>query len=747
MTATAWRHLSALALLGSAALPAMASAQTTSASATDGQQGCRIQVLDASGKPVETAEIKVAGTAERPEGDTLLSDAEGNAILDPQMIDPSRGVDVTISARGFRDGHLHIAADGCGILVVRLERSRDSGDIVVQAKRVSRPFSPSTLGLLDIVTDARANADPILAANDLPSSTNVAGNATLSLRATRSAISRLYFDDVPVFEFVRGGTLDNATQSGSILNLGNTKDVEVYPSNPPLYLAGSSGGALRALPPTAANTGGNLSLNTAAAGITGTLAPGSGGSFVTVSGLYSDLQPQLAINSTLDELISRLRLRSIAMVGRASLFNQSALSGFAQAESESGRYPVELYGNRESFRQDTDRVRAISAFTTSLGSEVLTVNASYTRSRTRQAFADWSSRSVNRYIFLGLDLGGDALDSRLTYRVGVDADDVRQSSSEAFASALLPIARTAPSDVRNDNTDVAGYAFASYRLGPAVLISAGGRHTISTDLGHAFSFQGSMTVTTADKRHKLIVSAGRYFGVELPQFAYYGGLARSRSRQVEADYVFSLAGLRLGLSAYHSVETSDRTRSALAEGRFYAFDDTLTGIGRRTRTTGVEAFAVVSPLRGLEIKASISRIGQELRIDGTAARGANDFGYVARGSVRYQLGSWGLNLAATAREGAPFTRITGFEIELDSAPIPLTGAVNAARLPPYFSLDFSLARPISISSAIKPLAFLSINNLFNQRNASSQVLTDDPASLRLRSYPGRVLTAGISLNF
>lgn len=743
----AWTHLPALALLGSTATPAIASAQVSQVSEESRSPNIGIQVLDPDGHPLESAEVQIAGTANDPEGEMLISDADGGAVLDLNRIDPSQGAEVTVSAVGFRDAHVHVTREMRGSTAIRLERAENSGEIVVQAKRVSRPFSPSILGLLDIVTDARANADPVVAANDLPSSTNVAGNATLSLRATRPAISRLYLDDIPVFEFARGSNVDNATQSGSILNLGNTKDVEVYPSNPPLYLSGSTGGALRALPPTAATTGGNLAVNTAAVGLTGTIAPGTGGSFATLSGLYSDLQPQLSINETLNELVRRLNLRSVSLVARAALPGQSALSVFAQGETEDGRYPVELFGTRQDFQQTTDRLRAISSYVTPLGGNVLTVNAAYTRSQAEQAFGGWSSYNANRYIFFAVDLGGEGLGSRLTYRLGLDADAAKQSSDESFASALLPIDRTAPKRVHNANTDVAAYLFAFYRFGTTFLMSAGARRIVSSELGSAYSVQTSATVTSADKRHKLIISAGRYFGVELPQFAYYGGIARSRSQQAEADYVFSLPRLRLGVSAYHSVEKSDRTRSALVDGRFFVFDDTLTGIGRRTRTTGVEVFTVVSPLDGMEVKGSVSRIRQRSQLLDANVRGSNDFGYVVRGSVRYQIDGWGLNFAATAREGAPFTRITAFEREPDGDRLPVAGPINGSRLPPYFSLDASIARSISLSPTIKPLAFFSINNLLDRRNASSQVLADDPGLLRLRSYPGRVLTAGISLNF
>lgn len=710
-------------------------------------EGIRLRVTGSDGSPIEAAEVLIpAPAAAAGEARSVLSDAEGVAVIDPELVDAQRGLDVTVSAVGFDDASVHLPP-GRQEVAVQLEAGRDAGGIVVVGRRVSRPFSPHVLGLLDIVTDARANADPVLATNNLPSSTNVAGNATLNLRATRPSISRLYLADIPVFEFARGASLDSTTQAGSIFNLGNTKDVEVYPSNPPLYLTGSAGGVVRTIPPTAADAGGNLALNTAAVGLSQTLTPGGDGSFVTLSGLYSNLQPQLSINPGLAKLISRLRLRSAGGVGRAVLTPRSALSLFAQLETEDGRYPVEVLGVRDDFRQQTDRFRLLSSYAAELGAVGLTVNGSYTASNTRQAFDGWSSRSENRYLFYSVDLASETADSRLSFRGGIDSDGVSQKSIQTFDGSIIPIAPGAPRRVKNDNDDLSAYAFATYRLSPALLVSLGGRHVLASDLESEYGLQTSATVTSVDKRHKLIVSFGRYFGAEVPQHAYYGGLARSVSRQAEANYSFTIPELRLGAAIYRSEERSDRTRSALEEGRFFLFDDMLTGIGRRTVTTGLEAYLVAAPVAGLEARLSFSRIDQQLHLADVEARGGNDFRYILRGSVRYELDEWALNLAATARDGAPFTRVLALATGPDGRRRPRLAPVNSARLPAYFSLDLSVARPISLSDDIRPLAFLSVRNLLDRGNFSSQILTANDAPDRFREFAGRVLTFGISLNF
>lgn len=708
----------------------------------------RIRVTDADGKPVESAEVLVGGSAAvAGEARSLLTDADGMAVIDASLVDLRQGLGVTVSAVGYADAEFLLAPDQGQELAVQLQANTDGGAIIVAGRRVSRPFSPHVLELLDIVTDARANADPILATNNLPSSTNVVGNATLNLRATRPTISRLYLADIPVFEFTRGGDLDSTTQAGSIFNLGNTRDVEVYPSNPPLYLTGSSGGVVRTIPPPTATPGGNLALNTAAAGLSYTLTPTSDGSFVTLSGLYSNLEPQLSINPGLKDLISRLRLRTLGAVGRLNLDPRSSLSFFSQWENENGRYPVEVLGLRDQFGQKAERVRLLTSYAAEIGAVGLTVNGSYTRSNTRQALARWSSQNENRYMFLSADLATETKESRLTFRAGLDSEFISQDSNQTFGASLLPIARSAPMRPSNENNELSAYAFGTYRASPGLLVSLGARHVIASELQAEYGLQMSATLSSADKRHKIIVSFGRYFGTEVPQQAYFGGLARSVSRQIEANYSFTTSRLRLGLAAYHSEEITDRTRSALEEGRFFVFDENLTGIGRRTVSTGLEAYMVASPIDELEARLSFSTIDQKLYFAGAEARGSNDFGYIVRGSARYQAGDWALNLAATARQGAAFTRVLALAHTVNGRPFPVVAPINGERLAAYFSIDASVARPVTLSANLKPLAFLSVRNILSRRNVAAQILTMDDAPDRFREFAGRVVTFGISLNF
>ena len=68
------------------------------------------------------------------------------------------------------------------------------------------------------------------------------------MRGSAAGLSRVYYNDVPLYEVVRGSTVDRVTRVSSILSASILRDVETYASLPPAYLANSAAGAIRVIP-------------------------------------------------------------------------------------------------------------------------------------------------------------------------------------------------------------------------------------------------------------------------------------------------------------------------------------------------------------------------------------------------------------------------------------------------------------------------------------------------------------------
>jgi hypothetical protein len=703
-----------------------------------------IKIIDqTSGAPIALAEVKVTASGRSAD---LTSDDDGVIQLAPSLWQGAETLHLSISAVGYASLEADVAQSTAADQLFRLRAAKiDDGEIVIQARRISRPFSPVILGFQDIVTDAKAQADPILAVNDLPSSTNVTGNARLSLRGSRAAINRAYLNDTPVYEFATGSELDNSTQGRSVFGLAVANEVETYPANPPAYLAGATGGVVRLTTPDNKIASGVYSINDFGVGAGRTFASSDGADFLSLYGSLTDLSLHRAINPTLDEVFKRIRGVSGGGLGRKAFADGGELGVFVQGEVGDDVFPFRVFGNESLFHMQPAKGRVLVNGSIPWAGTVVSANVAYTYASVPESFGSWRSDNINQYGFGSLDLTRRFADGRIVARVGIDSESIDQKSrtnSGAAGSVYSPTSGF--QTVKHDLRQTTGYLFATWQPGKALTLSLGSRYTIASSLKSGASIQVSGTLVSPNERHKLIISAGRYSGFAVPTRAYYGPISRSVSRQAEIDYLYRWRHGRIGVTGYLSEERSD--------GQFYdpvAFGnanitDNITGIARLTKSQGVEAYTEVALAKAFGAKLSYTTVHQTLTLGGQRLRGANDFPHIIRASLRYTAPpATSLSLALTRRSGEPFTRADTSNL-VNGTFTPVYGTINGIRFPPYFSIDASFSRQIAIGATLgKPLFFVSLNNLLDHHNPSSQILTLPNAGVQYRYLSGRTASFGL----
>ncbi|CAN5366325.1 hypothetical protein BH10PSE14_BH10PSE14_04100 [soil metagenome] len=702
-----------------------------------------ITITDEKGVAIALAEVGVKASGTDVE---LISDDNGHVVLDPALWQGAHPIHLTISAVGYVGIEADLDERGGIDHVFRLRPTdAEGGDIVIVARRISRPFSPKVLGFQDIVTDAKAQADPILAVNDLPASTNVTGNARLTLRGSRAAINRAYLNDTPVYEFTTGSELDDSTQARSVFGLTVASEVETYPGNPPAYLAGATGGVVRLTSPDNKTNSGVFSINDFGLGAGRTFASSNGADFVSLYGSLTDLSLHRAINPTLDSVFKTIRSVSGGGVARKTFANGGDVRFFVQGEIGDDVFPFTVYGTQSLFRLKPAKGRAVVNISSPWAGFVVNANVAYTISNVREAFGNWRADNTNQYAFASLDLARTFFHDRLIARIGVDGEDIDQTSTTNSGAAGSIYSPTQPSQALNNRLRQAtAYVFATFNLGKTVALSVGSRRTIAGNLKPGYSVQFSGTLVSSDRKHKLIVSAGRYGGAAVPTRAYYGSISRSVSDQLEVDYSYKRNNAKIGLTGYLSRERSD--------GLFYDpgifgnanITDNITGIARLTRSRGLEAYAELALFKALEAQLSFTTVRQTVMLGGQRLRGANDYPSIVRASLRYVAPpSTSLSLSLTRRSGEPYTQATGSTI-VNGMPTPTYGTINGTRLAPYLSIDASFSRPIDIGGKFgKPLFFMTATNILDHRNPSSQILTMPNVQTQYRYLAGRTVSFGL----
>lgn len=706
-----------------------------------------VTVTDTGGAPIALAEVKITANAKVTE---VLSDEQGRIIINSDAWESARTLHVDVSAVGYVSANLDLAGRTATGTVIRLKSAAaDSGDILVVARTISRPFSPQTLNFLDIVTDPRAQADPILAVNNLPASTNVTGSSRITFRGNRASINRAFLNDTPVYEFSTGSELDSSTENRSVFGVVLADDVETYPSNPPAYLAGATGGAVRIVTPDNKPTATTVSVTDL--GISGgrSIASQSGTDFVALYASLTDLTLHRAINPKLESLYKSIRSGSAGAFAHLTTASGGSVNLLLQAEAADDEFPFTSYGAQNVFRLQPVKERAVVSASAPLSGMVLGTNAAFTHSEVSESFGRAQVSSTNDYGFGSITLASGSTQDRVNIRGGVDTEYIRQTSDTALT--IVTVNRSPQSTLQSFASElrqITGHVFASYHFSNTLLFSLGARHTIASNIGLGLSLQAGMTLSSTDRKHKLIVSGGQYSGAAVPTRAYYGPAARSVSRQIAADYSWQFFRGVLGLSGYMSHERTEGGPFTANYLQVSSVLDNLTGFSRRTESEGIEAYATWTPVHRIETRLSFATVKQAMWLGQDQRRGANDYPEIVRASVKYSTYSLdSLSLSLTHRTGEPYTPAIGVS-DVFGSKVPLYGDVNTARLPSYFSLDVSISSHLRLAGVPgKPLVFVALNNLTSHRNPSSQVLTLPGEAAAFRNLAGRTVLFGATTTF
>lgn len=697
-----------MVLVATGTYPAPVAAQAVNLSAVR-----EIRVIDVNGKPVPLADVTIRDDNGEQ---ALLADDNGLLVL-PPLSGSAEQIIFAASAVGMKEHSFTLAELAAAGYRLVLARATDTGgDIIVQGRRISSAYAPTTIGKLEILTDPMARADALLAVANLPGSTNADSSADIQLRGSAASLSRAYFNDVPLYEVVRGSAVDRATRGFSVFNSSIIKDVEVYPSNPPLYLANASGGAVRILPDDAANEASTAYASLAGAGVTRTIPLGNGGQ-VQVYASMTDLAPMLAVNPTLRDVTDSFRSSAVGASAGFRPDPQTRIGLLTVLDGEVGRYPY-LYFSRPSLNRSV-RLRSynVASIERGIGDVRLKVDGAFTEIRGRQDVSGYRTRTDNRYTYLSADAAMPLPSPLAEIRTGMASETFNLRTDSTGGT---PIAFQG----RQRAGITAAFGYLSLRpLGPAV-VAVGLRVPVQGDPGQSASYQASTTFRLGDGQ-KFIVGVGRYSSLAVPDAPTPERLASAVSEQASIDYKFDRSTLHVSLGLYVKRDVVARLITYI-----HGLDAQLsTDLSNRVSVSG--AFTTVAP---------------RIRDGALSYRADNFLAYLVRLSTRVELN---VTTVATAsfvtRSGTPYSAIETVRVDAMGSLFPIRSAIpNQRQLGSYQTLDLNLTNIMTWwPGNAKPIGFLSVTNLLDRRNPSRVDI--DPVTLAERSlfYQRRALTLGI----
>ncbi len=687
----------------------------------------RISVVDERDAPVPLADVALSGDGVEA---AMLTDKDGIAFL--ELPDSTEGpLRVEISAAGKQPRSLtldEIAAAGSRVVLTDDEVANSGIDILVQGRRISSAYTPQSIGKLQILTDPLARADALLAVANLPGSTNADSSADIQLRGSAVALSRAYFNDIPLYEVVRGSSVDRATPGFSVFNSSVIQEVETYPTNPPLFLANASGGAVRILPDDASSGSSTFYASLAGAGLTRSIPLGGTGGQVQLYTSVTELEPLLALNPKLRDVTTSFRSLAVGASTRLRLGPDTRIGLLNVLDAERGRYPFRYFGRVGENR--SDRIRSYNLLTVEqgIGNVRVKMDASYTESRGRQTVGTYRSRTRNDYSYLAADVAGSAGFVAAEYRVGLASESIhlRNAGDIVFSTPQAVAVQTAGSVEHETADTTAAYAYLSIRPMTGVTLAAATRQPLWDRPEQGASYQATATLKTGDGTHRFILGAGRYTSVALPESLAFGRIEPAASEQVSLDYKLELPKLRGAFGVYAKQDRIGATR---------------------TRVRGVDAYLSADLGDTVNIWGSFTTAKPIERSGDLRYRAGNYLSYLVRLGLRVEVSpTTAVSFAFVGRNGTPYTGVIGRTDILNSgtalpvfAPVP-----NQLELRPYRTVDLNLTNIMTWwPGSLKPIGFVSASNVLDRRNPSRVDYDLDSLRTFESFYQRRAVTVGL----
>ena len=597
-------------------------------------------------------------------------------------------------------------------------------ELVVAANRISRPFAALYTPALATLANPSARADPLRAVATTPYSSSVGESSALRLRGSPANTVGLFVGEVPLYEPIRGVGLEGRSVEPSALGSGLPYDVEIYPSNPPLYLANAGTAAVRLMPSTI--TGSSLALLTT--GIAGTHALGRGDASVQAAGSWSNMAGMLALHPSLERTVSHSRsatanLRLSADAGRGEV------RALLLSDHEDGGYPLAVLSSRGIWRNERRRRFAAGSWQRPAGAAALKLSAGAMRSDGSGSYRSWRFSSVNDYRFVSLDVSSAMRDRGIRYRAGLAAENIRLDHAgvtrrfeplwqDDFPQGLpmRRVRRVAHGGV---------YGFGTWRAGARTMLMVGARRHFGDGVSGARSWQVGATRESARRNGKVTVAAGEYHALRMPRPSEWQAPVPFRSRQVAVDGRLSTA-------------TAD-----FAAGVFLA---RIREANRAVALRGIDLSMVWQIGDLVTARASVIRARQFITAHGWRFRGAGDMKFLLRAGFEWPLGRGTATVNYVHGNGRPYAEVVGRTPAPDGSTYLPVFSQAMSELGAYRRLDASVAVPVRVGRA-DALALLAVSNMLDRSNPLAKAYSEDFGTSRDIHYPPRVFVAGLILLF
>lgn len=636
----------------------------------------------------------------------------------------SEGVDsLVVSYIGYKTQIVAVQSN----LSVRMRTSANSmEEIVVKSYRTaSTEFATERMTALDIYLNPASKADPLLAVDALPASTNTEETANVSLRGSPAWETGVFLNNVPLDDVVRFDQIDGVGQF-SIFNTAMLSQLQLYPSNPPIEFGQSTSGIVALYTkddvPTRQN---QLSANLV--GMSGLLSrPLSTQTGFTAYANFNSDQGIRRLNPNAFPNLEKFRsfdgglhlIHRFTPATHLQVFNFSLIENYL--------YRVQDGGYTTTFDQQKARNLTVANLVHKRKNSRWEWNQSWNISDSEYQFGNIAVQPWNVNTFQGLQ--GTVFDKDWSLKGGITT-----RWGVYRAQGTYPLIDYAIQDVHPVQSFTSKeqiflpetFLYGKYQLTDRLLVGSGVRYLFPAEGQSGFLAAQASLNFQIDSKQQLNLAGGRYGKFFTPDVASPHSF--TSSHQLAVDYQFQHQQWTLQAAAYAKWNESGSIFNTI-----YGSELGILYRGNR-----------------LVVQASIASIHSELEENNLEYPSPYDLNYFIRATVQYDIPNWFIfGLTSRQRPGRYMLPVasTQFDNELNIHQPFLVSPDEGIRLPNYTRFDLSLSRliPVEFGSL---LVYASCNNLLDHRNVSRLVYNFDYTVPSEEYFSRRVIFFGVVMQW
>ncbi|MFS4417906.1 TonB-dependent receptor [Maribacter sp. 2307ULW6-5] len=608
--------------------------------------------------------------------------------------------------------------------------STQINEVVLTAEKlVAQEFAYKKIERLDIYLNPTAKADPLLAVNSLPSSTTLDESANISFRGSAPGETGMFFNNVPLYDFVRFSQLNGIGTFG-IFNTAMVDELLVFPGNPPLEYGNTTSGlvAIKTTENIPKKPVNNATLSLASYGYFGNWPVGKKQSIT----LFTNYQPSGIIKAINGDALEDIEAFNSLDMGLSYLYapnENTTLKIFNYGLLEGYDFNYEHPTLSTLFEQRKQRNFTVVNLRHRHKNHELTLNGNISFSQTDFSYAD-AQMDLNNFDGFA-SLNHQMTLGKFRLKSGVAHDHRRQRFNGTFYSLDYAQGPGFPTTTTNITTILKRpevYGYLTYFSNSGWVLGGGIRGNLAIDGQEQFLSSQVSAKYRLDAKNALVLALGNYhkhdFGMESP-------FVLNQSEQLSLDYTHKTTG---GTSLTASV-FAKKARVAQLENELWGLELFLQG-------------NITERLRG---QLSYSLInGTSTNSEGMVYPNAFDLDYFARGNLQWKIDAfWTCNANLAFRQGnyyRPLSEAT-FQEGLRVFRPQFSSLEQQERLPYYGLVDLSLTKLIPISEEWNIIAFGTVNNLLDRKNIREYTYNFDYSERANSLFQRRTVYFGVVVNF